>query len=87
LSIEKTAGIVLKCKVCNRVTDGKDFCALHLKAHKNVTENYEAWKKALGLSWIEYLHEIRKNSLTGEWAKEVAKYLIEDEGTRDVKES
>ncbi len=87
MSIEKTGEIVLKCKVCNRVTDREDFCVLHLKANKNVTENYEVWKKALGLSWIEYLHEIRKNSLTGEWAKEVAKYLIEDEGTRDVKES
>ena len=72
--------------MCNRETDGTTFCLLHLKAYKNVTQNYEAWKKAIGLSWIEYLNEIRKNSLTGEWAKEVAKYLIDDEGTRNVKE-
>lgn len=86
MPIEKTAGIVLKCKVCYRVTVGADFCALHLKAYENIMENYQVWKKALGLSWIEYLYEIRKNSLTGEWAKEVVKYLIDDEGTRDVKE-
>jgi hypothetical protein len=43
-------------------------------------ERYEAWKKALGISWKEYLNEIVKNPLTGEWAKEVAQHLIEKEG-------
>jgi hypothetical protein len=33
---------------------------------------------------MEYLEAIQKNSLTGEWAKDVAKYLIEDE-TKDDK--
>jgi len=28
---------------------------------------------------MEYLLDIQKNSLTGVWAKEVAKYLIEEE--------
>jgi hypothetical protein len=28
---------------------------------------------------MAYLAEIQKNSLTGIWAKEVAKYLIEEE--------
>jgi hypothetical protein len=28
---------------------------------------------------MEYLVEIQKNSLTGVWAKEVVKYLIEEE--------
>jgi hypothetical protein len=43
-------------------------------------EKYEAWKKALDISWKEYLNEIVKNSLTGEWAKEVAQHLLENEG-------
>jgi hypothetical protein len=34
---------------------------------------------------MDYLVEISKNSLTGEWAKDVAKHLIEDE-SRNVKE-
>jgi hypothetical protein len=87
LPIEKTLGIALKCKVCYRLIDRGDFCAFHLKAYKNITVRYQVWNKALGLSWIEYLYEIRKNSLTGEWAKEVAKYLIDDEEIRDVKEN
>jgi hypothetical protein len=37
------------------------------------------WQKAKPISWSQYLVEIQKNSLTGVWAKEVAKYLIEEE--------
>ncbi len=76
----------MKCKICNRTTSGTDFCDFHIKALENVKENFEMWKTALGLSWTDYLNEIRKNSLTGEWAKEVAKYLIKDEEKPDVKE-
>jgi hypothetical protein len=39
------------------------------------------------ISWGEYLSEIQQNSLTGEWAKEVATYLVNSEGIRSVKES
>jgi len=48
---------------------------LHLKAHENITKKYESWKKALGITWKEYLSEIVKNPFTGEWAKEVAEHL------------
>ena len=46
-----------------------------MKAHKVIVKKYELWRRALGISWKEYLSEIAKNSLTGEWAKEVAEYL------------
>jgi hypothetical protein len=35
--------------------------------------------KASDVSWREYLGYVQKNSLTGEWAKEVAKQLITEE--------
>jgi hypothetical protein len=38
-------------------------------------KKYDVWKKALDISWKEYLSEIVKNPFTGEWAKEVAEYL------------
>jgi hypothetical protein len=50
-------------------------------------EKYGLWRKAQGISWKEYLSEIQQNSLTGEWAKEVANYLINSEEPRSVKES
>jgi hypothetical protein len=50
-----------------------------LEAYRNILEKYEAWRKASGAVWMEYLVEIQKNSLTGEWAKDVVKQLIKEE--------
>jgi len=47
-----------------------------MKAYESIVKKYETWKRALGISWKEYLSEVVKNSLAGEWAKEVAEYLI-----------
>jgi hypothetical protein len=58
-----------------------------MKAHENIVKNWEAWRKASEISWKQYLCEIQKNSLTGEWAKEVAKHLTNNEGTKNVRES
>ncbi len=58
-----------------------------MKAYENIAKKYAFWRKALKTSWKEYLSEIKQNSLTGEWAKEVANYLVNNEGTRSVKES
>jgi hypothetical protein len=77
----------LNCKICDREAVEKDFCALHLKAYENIVKKYDFWRKALQISWKEYLSEIQQNSLTGEWAKEVANYLINNEGRRSVEES
>ena len=35
-------------------------------------------KKVSNTFWMIILVEIQKNSLTGEWAKEVVKHLIKD---------
>jgi hypothetical protein len=77
----------LKCKLCYREAGERDFCLVHLKAYENIVKKYDFWRKASKISWKEYLSEIEKNSLTGEWAKEVANYLISNEGIRSVKES
>jgi hypothetical protein len=58
-----------------------------LKAYENIAKKYDSWRKGLKISWKEYLSEIKKNSLTGEWAKEVAKYLINNEEVKNVKKS
>ena len=74
----------MKCKLCNRDAGENGFCLLHSKAYQNIVEKFVVWKKASDTSWSEYLIEIQKNSLTGEWAKEVTKHLIK-EGTDIVK--
>jgi len=75
----------MSCKICSRPAKEKEYCSLHLKAYQNIYAKFEDWKKASEVSWEDYLVEISKNSLTGVWAKEVAKHLIEDE-SRNVKE-
>jgi hypothetical protein len=57
---------------------------MHVRAHESVTKKYEVWKRALEISWKEYLSEIVKNPLTGEWAREVAEYLIKSGEKQNV---
>lgn len=65
----------MKCRICSREAAEGDYCELHMKAHESITKKYDLWKKALGISWKEYLREIAKNPFTGEWAREVAEHL------------
>jgi hypothetical protein len=83
MSLERSETIV-KCKICSRDEQENGFCLLHIKAYKNIVDKFDVWKKSSNVVWSDYLVEIQKNSLTGEWAKEVAKYLIE-EGNQNVK--
>lgn len=69
----------MKCKACDREVVIDNFCLIHLKAYENLVEKYGCWTKALTISWREYLSEIEHNPLTGEWAREVASYLIRNE--------
>jgi len=65
--------------MCSREAGKSGFCELHAKAHENVIKKYDQWKKALEVSWKEYLSEIANNPLTGEWAREVAEHLTKVE--------
>jgi len=69
----------VNCKLCSREVHKNGFCLFHSKAYQNILEKFRIWEAASNVSWMEYLVEIQKNSLTGVWAKEVAKYLIEEE--------
>jgi len=82
----RAEGKALKCKACERDAAKRDFCLVHLEAYEKMVEKYVLWAKALKTSWREYLSEIEQNPLTGEWIREVASYLINNEETRNVKE-
>ena len=73
----------MNCKVCQRGAQEKDYCELHLRAYESILDRFKVWQRAIGLPWMQYIEEIQKNSLTGEWAKEVAKQLIREE-SKDV---
>jgi hypothetical protein len=73
----------VKCRICSREAEEDGFCPLHLKAYRSIVEKFRVWQKASNIEWIDYLGQIQKNSLTGEWAKEVAKHIIMEE-SKDV---
>jgi hypothetical protein len=45
-------------------------------------DKYKTWQKASGVTWNQYLAAVQKNSLTGEWAKEVVNQVIEEESKK-----
>jgi hypothetical protein len=77
---------IMRCKICGGDTDCGAFCSEHMQAYTTVLSKFEVWRKSFKISWEEYLSEIEKHSLTGEWAKEVAKYMISNEEVKDGKE-
>ena len=74
----------MKCAICNRESGENNYCELHMKAHESIIKKYDLWKKAADISWKEYLSEVAKNPLTGEWAKEVAEHLIKNGERKNV---
>ena len=77
----------MKCVICNREAAEGNYCRSHMKAYEKIVKSYGAWKKALEISWKEYLSEIVKNPLTGEYAKEVAECLVKGGENQNVAES
>jgi len=70
----------MKCRVCSREAVEK-YCELHEKAYRSIVQKYDEWKRAMDISWKEYLNEVAKNPYTGSWAKEVAEQLMKNEDT------
>lgn len=67
----------MSCKLCERNTDGSDFCHFHLLASKNLKDKYTQWAEAYGnLAWRDYLEMILKLSETGRWVREVAELEV-----------
>jgi hypothetical protein len=68
----------MKCKVCRKEAVSV-YCKFHERAYENLVNGYEEWKRALNLSWREYLNKVIKNEYSGSWVKEVAEQLLKGE--------
>ena len=71
-----------QCEVCKSTIEKGSYCDAHNIAKKNLEDRFKDWQKAYGkLTWKEYLtrmvddHEIP----IGNWAREVADYLLKKE--------
>ena len=65
----------MNCEVCGRKSENR-FCELHEGAYENLLKNFEVWKRAMQVSWIEYLAKIQNSEFAGLWVKEVARCLL-----------
>lgn len=74
----------MTCKICNQEAVDK-YCELHERAYRNIVKKYDVWRRALNLSWEEYLNEVVKNPYTGSWAREVAEHLMKNPGGENHK--
>ncbi len=77
----------LNCPLCGKDSRQEGFCKLHAQANENLLKKYDRWRTSREISWKEYLSEVAKNPLTGEWARQVARYLIDLENHKNVKNS
>jgi hypothetical protein len=67
----------MKCIVCDREAVEK-YCELHKKAYRSVIQKFENWKRAMTISWKEYLKAVVENAYTGSYAREVAEQLLKN---------
>ena len=66
-----------KCKICDKGrVDNSVYCDHHQLSYRNIETAYIYWRKALNLSWTEYLEKILKIKGTGKWSKEVAEDIL-----------
>ncbi|MCW4021395.1 MAG: hypothetical protein NWF14_09250 [Candidatus Bathyarchaeota archaeon] len=77
---------MMECEICGRKAE-REFCQLHEAARRNLLENFEAWKKAMNISWNGYLEEVQKNPYAGVWVKEVAQHLQATVSSREAGDS
>ena len=64
-----------RCPICGRASAG-ELCWFHEEGAKRLASHYEVWRARTSVSWAEYLGLVFENGLSGEWARESARYLL-----------
>ncbi len=69
----------MNCIICGvNTNEGSNYCENHLSAYINLKEAYNEWKKAMDITWQEYLKKVIENENTGEWVRELAIHLLNE---------
>jgi len=71
----------MNCPVCGASSRNR-FCPVHERAYQNLLVAYEAWHRALEVSWRDYLERVNANSNSGIWVRDVCVFLLRN-GTGD----
>jgi hypothetical protein len=67
----------MTCPICGKEpAEASELCNHHESARIGILAAYQKWIVAFGgMDWIDFLHKIEKLEESGEWTREVAKYL------------
>ncbi len=60
-----------KCLLCNREEYYNGLCKYHYQAVEILRQKYHVWREKEGVSWNEYLKQLRKLRSTGKWVREI----------------
>ena len=67
----------MRCPLCGREAVG-NLCSYHAAAKEKVEAAYPLWVRAYGrVEWKDYLDSVKRNPQTGQWAREIAEFLLE----------
>ena len=72
----------MPCPICGKEPiEASGLCRHHESARISILAAYQKWITAYGsMDWVVYLHNLEKLEESGEWTKEVAKYLALKQG-------
>jgi DNA topoisomerase-1 len=66
------------CKICGRQkSENKIYCNVHMMVYNNIEKKYITWKKALKVSWTEYMKKLSTLPNTGRIVKEVCQDILD----------
>jgi len=64
-----------KCRLCHRESYRDGLCRYHYEAYTRVIKYYREWRRREGITWREYVEELKGFKNTGKWVKEVIEKL------------
>jgi len=72
----------MTCPICGKEPiEASGLCKHHDSARLSILVAYQKWIIAYGhMDWVEYLYSIEKLEGSGDWTREVAKYLALKQG-------
>jgi len=70
---------VMSCPICGAPSRNR-FCSAHQMAFQNLLSVYEVWRRALEISWRDYLERVAGNENSGRWVQEVCAFLLLNDG-------
>jgi hypothetical protein len=70
----------LACPVCTESVEPSDaYCSMHARALENLKDAYKVWSIGYGdISRSDFLKRLARLRETGEGAKDVARFLLEN---------